>query len=41
LKLKADEDLAKDNERLPETQAGLHYVAFVVLMLKNVAGILA
>jgi transposase len=33
--------LARDYERLPETLAGLHYVAFVVLMLKNVAEILA
>jgi transposase len=33
--------LARDYERLPETPAGLHYVAFVILMLKNVAEILA
>ena len=33
--------LARDYERLPETLAGLHYVAFVILMLKNVAEILA
>jgi transposase len=33
--------LARDYERLPETLAGLHYVAFVILMLKNVARILA
>jgi transposase len=32
--------LARDYERLPETLAGLHYVAFVILMLKNVAEIL-
>ena len=32
--------LARDYERLPETQAGLHYVAFVILMLKNVVEIL-
>jgi transposase len=29
--------LARDYERLPETLAGLHYLAFVILMLKNVA----
>jgi transposase len=29
--------LARDYERLPETLAGLHFVAFVILMLKNVA----
>jgi transposase len=33
--------LARDYERLPETLAGLHFVAFVVLMLKNVAEVLA
>src|SRR5215475_5431383 len=33
--------LARDYERLPETLAGLHYVVFVILMLKNVAEILA
>jgi len=33
--------LARDYERLPETLAGLHHVAFVILMLKNVAEILA
>ena len=33
--------LARDYERLPETLAGLHYVAFVTLMLKNVAEVLA
>jgi transposase len=33
--------LARDYERLPETLAGLHYLAFVILMLKNVAEILA
>jgi transposase len=32
---------AQDYERLPETPAGLHYLAFVILMLKNVAEILA
>lgn len=33
--------LARDYERLPETLAGLHYLAFAILMLKNVAEILA
>jgi transposase len=33
--------LARDYERLPETLAGLHYVAFVILMLKNVSEILS
>ena len=33
--------LARDYERLPETLAGLHYVAFVTLILKNVAEVLA
>ena len=33
--------LASEYERLPETLAGLHYVVFVILMLKNVAEILA
>jgi hypothetical protein len=33
--------LAQDYERLPETLAGLHYVVFVILMLKNVAEIFA
>jgi transposase len=33
--------LARDYERLPETLAGLHYVAFVILMLKNLAEILS
>ena len=32
--------LARDYERLPETLAGLHYLAFVILMLKNVLEIL-
>jgi len=32
--------LARDYERLPETLAGLHYLAFVILMLKNVAEVL-
>jgi len=32
--------LARDYERLPETLAGPHYVAFVILMLKNVVEIL-
>jgi len=29
--------LARAYERLPETMAGLHYVVFVILVLKNVA----
>jgi transposase len=33
--------LARDYERLPETLAGLHFLAFVILMLKNVAEVLA
>jgi transposase len=33
--------LARDYGRLPETLAGLHYLAFVILMLKNVAEVLA
>src|SRR5262252_6752117 len=33
--------LARDYERLPETLVGLHYLAFVILMLKNVAEVLA
>jgi transposase len=28
--------LARDYERLPETLAGLHYLAFAILMLKRV-----
>src|SRR6266542_6638076 len=32
--------LARDYERLPETLAGLHYLAFVILMFKNVVEIL-
>lgn len=32
--------LARDYERLPETLAGMHYLAFATLMLKNVAQIL-
>jgi transposase len=32
--------LARDYERLPETLAGMHYLAFAILMLKNVAQIL-
>jgi len=27
--------LARDYERLPETLAGLHYLAFAILMLKR------
>ena len=33
--------LAHDYERLPETLAGLHFLAFVSVMLKNVAEALA
>lgn len=33
--------LARDYERLPETLAGLHYLAFVILMLKSVAEVLS
>jgi transposase len=33
--------LARNYERLPETLAGLHYVAFVILTLKNVAELIA
>jgi transposase len=33
--------LAHDYERSPETLAGLHFLAFVILMLKNVAEVLA
>jgi transposase len=33
--------LARDYERIPETLAGLHYLAFVILMLKNLAEVLA
>jgi len=32
---------ARDYERLPKTLAGLHYVVFDILMLKNVAEVLA
>jgi transposase len=32
--------LARDYERLPATLAGLHYLAFVILMAKNVAKLL-
>ena len=32
--------LARDYERLPETLAGLHYLAFAMLMLKNAAQVL-
>jgi transposase len=31
----------RDYERLPETLAGLHFLAFAILMLKNVAEVLA
>jgi transposase len=33
--------LARDYERLPATLAGLHYLAFVILMAKNVVKLLA
>jgi len=33
--------LARDYERLPETLAGLHYLAFAVLMLKRFVGALS
>jgi len=33
--------LARDYERLPETLAGLHYLAFAILMLKNFVGLMA
>lgn len=33
--------LARDYERLPETLGGLHFLAFAILMLKNVIGLLA
>jgi hypothetical protein len=32
---------SRDYERLPETLAGLHILAFAILMLKNVAEVLA
>lgn len=32
--------LARDYERLPETLAGLHFLAFAMLMVKNVVGLL-
>ena len=31
--------LARDYERLSETLAGLHYIAFAILLLKRVVGI--
>ena len=33
--------LARDYERLPETLAALHYLAFAMLMLKNFVGLMA
>lgn len=33
--------LAKDYERLPETLAGMHFLGFAILMLKNYAAIIA
>ena len=32
--------LARDYERLPETLAGMHYLAFIILMLKQVVALL-
>jgi transposase len=32
--------LARDDERLPETLAGLHFVVFTILMLENAASLL-
>lgn len=33
--------LARDYERLPETVAGLHFLAFAILMLKRLVDVLA
>lgn len=33
--------LARDYERLPETVAGLHFLAFAILMLKRLVEVLA
>ncbi len=33
--------LAKDYERLPETLAGMHFLVFAILMLKNYAAIIS
>jgi hypothetical protein len=33
--------LARDYERLPETLAGLHFLAFAILMLARFADLLA
>jgi hypothetical protein len=33
--------LARDYERLPETLAGLHFLAFAILMLKRFVALLA
>ena len=33
--------LARDYERLPETLAGLHFLAFAILMVKNVVELIA
>src|SRR3972149_2380704 len=33
--------LARDYERLPETLAGLHFLAFAILMLKNFVSVMA
>ena len=37
----ADHHNVKEYERLPATLAILHYLAFAILMLKNVAALLA
>jgi transposase len=33
--------LARDYERLPETLAGLHFLAFAILLLKRLVEVLA
>jgi len=33
--------LARDDERLPQTPAGLHFVAFACLMLARIARLVA
>lgn len=37
----APQRLARDYERLPETLAGLHFLAFAILMLKNFVSVMA
>ena len=32
--------LVRDDERLPETLAGLHFLAFAILMLKQFVGVM-